>query len=246
MRIRLAFTALVAIAAAQSAAAEPKVSVFCPAISFDVSEERAGNSPSDPRPVELMVVATAIREGDSNSRKAMVQLKIDRVLFGSLPPATLRIRLDDGYGDWLPDDADRVRYIYGLVCRSRERGIGYSFDGHYLYQRLYSLSDEKQAEALARARLDLQVLSSDLIFVGKPERQIGADAEEVLVERVLHGSIKPSERLLVRKEIRPIPLSGPGPLSISRAGATRTNKDVGRVRSMLDGQPRRFRPCSSR
>jgi len=203
-------------------AEDAEVRVFCPAIAFDDYDERGSNGPDGPHSVVLMMVdkvqaspgVQKNRSGDTSRRSRddkTIQLTVERVLFGSPPAKTIAVT--SGHGGSVPADADKVSYIYGLTSSRDGAEIRYSLDGYYSSDRTYSLKQEREAQALAQARLDLLVLSSYAIFLGRPaEGGKGANPNRALVERVLHGPLKSGEHVTVGPDERnSIPLSGDGP-----------------------------------
>lgn len=211
-------------------AQDAKVDVYCAAVEFDDHDDRGRSGPDGPHPVVLMVSGKIIRPSKDPANKhndeAVVEIVVDRLLFGS-PPGT-RFRVNPGHGKF-PKDAETVSYIYGFVApRGDDGSAAYFGDDYYLYDRTYPLSQLPYLEALAEARLDLLRLSSESIFLGRPLPSVQAKADKsqpsldpfgppvaparVKVERVLSGSIKADDELDVTPNAHhSVRLTGDGP-----------------------------------
>jgi WD40 repeat protein len=201
-------------------AAEPKVSVFCPAISADNNRD-PGNGPEDCHEVVLMVVGKTTRppakrgERRASSSEAHVQIAVERAMFGSLPGKVLTVNAEDAS---LPEDADKVSYIYAIAAK-RERASNrptfgqpmLTLDGYFSGERTYPLTLEKEATALAQARLDELVLSCDAIVIGRQTAATKDGVATVKIERTLHGPLKAGQQIQTGREEQPVPRSGTGP-----------------------------------
>jgi hypothetical protein len=225
IHLRLA-TICWALAVSTTAAAEPKVQVICPPASYDDRSDRNRSVPRGPHPVVLIASGriqklpnfvpekppasgTVVRRNDAG--RELGEMLIDRVFFGSPPGKTIRV--GPGSHLELPVDTDQQPKVYGLTIGDHKGESVYSLDGYYRYDRTYSMQDLKGIEALARARLDFLVLSSETVLVGTADaRDVAKGVHQILVDRVLYGDFKPGQRLLIdAKEQLPLPLTGPDP-----------------------------------
>jgi WD40 repeat protein len=247
--------ALLCASISSSFADDAEVNVFCPAVSYDDYDERGRDVPSGPHRVMLMVVGRgrqlAARPADKKARQPAgdpfenerpddgeAELVVERVLFGSPPGKTIRLPRTRASG--FSQKAGETSQIYGLVTQEHNGKLSYDRDDYYLWDRTYSLDELAYAEALAQARLDLLVLSSSAILVGRPVKASQPAAVPprpqteppelelsradpfgdgrslppvaIQVERVLHGGLKSGQQLQVHAgEEHPIPLTGNGP-----------------------------------
>ncbi|MFO0906345.1 MAG: WD40 repeat domain-containing protein [Pirellulales bacterium] len=149
-------------------------------------------------------------------------LIVERVLFGAAPGT--RIRIEDFRYAAVPADAESQSYIYSLVVERRDGKAVWSLNGYYSYDRIFPMSDEPAARAFAQARLDWYVLGASSILVAKPAASSDAPptkpstdqtnipfdpfgpesgeseiAGQFVVERVLHGSHQPGQRISLKK-----------------------------------------------
>jgi WD40 repeat protein len=150
--------------------------VICPAV--DVDEYGRGiNAPIGyaEEPIQLVVVGVGKRLPQTRQRESLVEVTVEKVLYGCLAGKTVRFAapsLEPG----------NERQIWGLVPNQSEGPTDYALR----YRR--SAGEELAQKALAAARLDYHVLKADCIFLGRQTAVGDQFHGTVEVVRLLHGS----------------------------------------------------------
>ncbi|MBI2825740.1 MAG: hypothetical protein HYX69_13730 [Planctomycetia bacterium] len=180
------------------------VDVFCPAVTQDDYDEEYADVPTSIKPVALIVVGTLDEE--------TMALKVERTLFGpriseiQLAPVRPEIK-EVKYGEprifclSLAGSRRRTKPRSERVSTEASRpDLQFALSEYFERYRVFPLEDEPILTAMAQARLDLLVLGSSMIFVGRPVEAAGQANNDsagappskrlpvaIAVERVLHG-----------------------------------------------------------
>lgn len=133
------------------------IDVFCSAISLD-DDDRNKSVPEPPGKVVVIAVGTVRKVPGSAADDA--ELIVERTLFG--PP--LKSIPVTGVEPSVPPQP----MIYCLSCDYRAPDFRLTVSRFFRRERILPLNEEPAIKALARARLDLLVLGSPVIFVGHP------------------------------------------------------------------------------
>lgn len=193
------------VAATSAASGGGQIKVFCPAVSQHDKDEGYADVPSDILPVALMVVGSLDPEA--------MTLKVDRTLFGPALSEVNLTPLRSGYSRFLKPTPQ----IYCLSLtqfewrpnlqpgggrvRTRTSDLKFAISEYFEGRRIFHVEDEPVMAALGQARLDVLVLGSSTIFVGRPDQ-----ATSVAVERVLYGEqVRAGETVRVAGTLDPYP-----------------------------------------
>jgi WD40 repeat protein len=154
-----------------------RVPVYCPAIGAE-DRPRTNMLAEQTRQPTLVVLGTARRAGNPDGRaRALVEIDVEKVLYGSAPGKT--IRCAPGWSYWAPEKPQQLIFALAPTLDPKDR----PFEVRYTFPP----EEEKVVAALSAARMAYNVLSAEIIFVGK---EVTASAEKgriVEVLRVLHG-----------------------------------------------------------
>jgi len=164
---------------AEEEAGAAELPVICPAI--DVDEQRRSNDPSEvSTPPELVVLGQVSLKGEAR-HEGTCTVVVEKVIYGSTAQKTLAF----SYG-WSPGEGRMIVALSPSI---------YTADPPWRLKYDLKPGEEAAAAALAAARFDYCVLSSECIFVGKEvphqrsdafDRFVAGDDDYMHTVEVLH------------------------------------------------------------
>ena len=191
-RVCLCF--LAGLIATQVMAAEPPITIDCPAIRFDNWHR---NKSVERNPTPVIVIAVGTLRNNLSSKKVRTELLVEKTLFGPQFDAIPLTKID------IPEKSEPMIYCLSFPERATEFELTISrqFEQH----RIFPLAEMPALSAMAQVQMDGLVLGCESIFIGKP-----VDAQNGIKQRRTHQSSNGFETSSVTvKVIRRLNGSGP-------------------------------------